>query len=57
MIQEDMKIFGTHGATLRVPGDHGEKNTEKRNTTEENEISVRQVDPGDQTVLDRNACL
>ena len=27
----------------RVPGDHGEKNTEKRNTTEENEINVRQL--------------
>src|SRR5208337_3750245 len=47
---EDLWNHGEHR-------DHGEKNTEKRNTTEENEINVRQVDPGDQTVLDRNACL
>jgi hypothetical protein len=32
-------------------------NTQKRNTTEENEINVRQVDPGDQTVLDLNGFL
>ena len=29
-----------------MPGDHGEKNTEQRNTTEENEINVRQLTQG-----------
>ena len=30
----------------RAPRDHGEKNTEQRNTTEENEINVRQLTRG-----------
>jgi hypothetical protein len=29
-----------------VPGDHGEENTEKRNTTEQNEIDVGQLTQG-----------
>ena len=55
MIQEDMKILEPRSDL--VPGDHGEENAEKRNTTEGNEINICQVAPGDQTVLDRNGCL
>ena len=29
-----------------MPGDHGEENTEKRNTTEQNEIDVGQLTQG-----------
>ena len=43
MIQEDMKILEPRTMVHR---DHGEKNTEKRNTTEENEINVRQLTQG-----------